>query len=240
MMAAAPTLRIGGVQPLTTVEWQDRLSAVLFLQGCPWRCRYCHNHALAALDAPNLTPWDAVLDLLRDRRGLLDAVVFSGGEPTLQPGLLGAIETVRELGYDVALHSNGYDPARLGDVLDSGLVGYVAMDLKAPWDKYPLITGVPDCGAKAAESARLVVASGVEHEFRTTYHPALLDEADLREIALTLRDLGAEAYYVQLFRAEGCADEELNTSPLLPARVPENLAVELAGMFERFAVRGQE
>ncbi len=237
---AHPRVRVGGFEPLTTVEWEGRLSAVVFLQGCPWRCRYCHNAELAPLTAPGMTPWADVLEELGARRGFLDAVIFSGGEPTMQSELPDALRQVAALGFEVALHTNGFDPRALRQALDTGIVDFVAMDVKAPFEEYELITQVPASGRAARQSVQVVLESGVEHELRTTFHPALLSHDHLRTIARELAELGASTWVVQLFRAEGCPVRWLRESILLPARVEPDLRRELADRFEHFQVRGED
>ncbi|MBP8264734.1 MAG: anaerobic ribonucleoside-triphosphate reductase activating protein, partial [Pseudomonas sp.] len=102
-----PALRVGGFVPLTTLDYPGRLACVLFCQGCAWRCRYCHNPGLIVPRGKDEKPWPEVLDFLRRRQGLLEAVVFSGGEPTLQAALPAAIAEVRELGFKIGLHTAG-------------------------------------------------------------------------------------------------------------------------------------
>ena len=228
-------LRLGGLQPLTTVEWEGRLCAVLFFQGCPWRCRYCHNPHLVAIHSSHLIPWEEALAFLEQRRGLLDGVVFSGGEPTYQPALPDALQAVRSLGFEVALHTNGHDPDLLAEVLSSGLVSYVAMDLKAPFGKYERVTRVVGSGVRAEQSLKAILAFAVEHEFRTTYHSDLLGVAELRAMAHELRRLGGQAYFLQQYREEGCVDMRLLLSP--SEELPPGLVAELTGLFPRFGVR---
>ena len=233
-------LRVGGFEPLTTVEWPGRLSAVVFLQGCPWKCRYCHNAELTPLTAAGMTSWANTLAQIETRRGFIDAVIFSGGEPTYQSSLPAAIREVAAMGFEVALHSNGFSPDALQAVLDTDEVDFVAMDVKAPFDEYELVTQVPSSGRSARESVPVVLQSGLDHEFRTTYHPALLTHDHLRTIARELADLGATRWVVQLFRSEGCPVKWLRESMALPATVPEGLEAELAGMIEGFEVRGRD
>jgi len=235
---ARARLRVGGFEPLTTIEWEGRLCAVVFLQGCPWRCRYCHNAELAPLTAPGMRPWAEIYEQLRARRGFLDAVIFSGGEPTLQSELPDALREAASLGFEVALHTNGYSPAALQRALDTGALGFVALDVKAPFDDYPTITQVPASGKGARESARLVLASGIDHELRTTWHPALLSRDQLRTIARELSDLGARAWVLQLFRPEGCPVRWLRESLALPARVDDGMRAELSAIIPGFEVRG--
>lgn len=236
--AEPPRLRVGGFEPLTTVEWEGRLSAVVFLQGCPWRCRYCHNAELAPLTAAGMRPWAEVLAELAARQGFLDAVIFSGGEPTMHSDLPAAIAQVAELGFEVAVHTNGFDPAALRRALATGAVDFVAMDVKAPFEDYPSITQVPASGRATRASLELLLASGLPHELRTTWHPALLSRDQLRQIAAELAALGARRWIVQLFRAEGCPVRWLRESVALPAHVDVELRAALAALVPDFAVRG--
>lgn len=163
-------LRIGGLTPYSATDYPGCFSAVVFCQGCPWRCRYCHNPHLLPADAPPAMAWDEVVYFLGRRRGLLDAVVFSGGEPTLQDGLAEAARAVKALGFKVGLHTADMYPERLRELLP--LFDWVGMDIKAPFADYEQITSVAGSGAKARVSARWILDSGVDYEFRTTVHSA--------------------------------------------------------------------
>ena len=175
---------------------------MVYCQGCPWRCRYCHNPHLLPGRAAGGIAWSEVLAFLRRRRGLLDAVVFSGGEPTAQPGLAQAMRATKALGYRIGLHSAGIFPRRFAEVLP--LVDWVGFDAKAPFDAaYERITGVRASGAAALESARALLASGVACEFRTTWHAGFLSPAELERLTRTLADLGVRRYALQEFRASG-------------------------------------
>lgn len=235
-----PRLRVGGFEPLTTVEWEGRLSAVVFLQGCPWKCRYCHNAELTPLTAPGMTPWAETLRQIEARRGFIDAIIFSGGEPTLQSQLPLAIREVAEMGFEVALETNGYNPKALQAALDTGCLDFVAMDIKAPFEEYELITQVPSSGVGPRRSVRMLIESEIEHEFRTTYHPALLTPDHLRTIAREMADLGARRWVAQLFRPEGCPVKWLRESTALPARIPDDVRAELAAIIPQFEVRGED
>ena len=227
-------LRVGGLTPLSTTDWPGMLAAVVFCQGCPWRCGYCHNPDLIPPRGENEIPWEEVMAFLRRRQGLLDGVVFSGGEPTLQAGLADAMREVRALGFKVGLHTGGMIPQRLAAVLP--LVDWVGMDVKAPFADYPRITGAAGSGVCAQAGLRHVLASGVEHEIRTTVHPALLTDADLGHVARDLAARGVRRYVIQAFRSQGCGDESLRKNAVRARPLPD-VGEELAGLFEKIIVR---
>jgi pyruvate formate lyase activating enzyme len=175
---------------------------VVYCQGCPWRCSYCHNPHLLPGRSADPVDWSVVLAFLQRRRGLLDAVVFSGGEPTAQPGLAAAMRQAKAMGYRIGLHSAGIYPRRFAAVLP--LADWVGFDAKAPFDAaYERITGVHGSADAALASARALLASGVACEFRTTWHAGFLDPAELERLTLTLAKLGVRRYVLQEFRASG-------------------------------------
>ena len=223
------TLRVGGLTPLSTTDWPGMLAAVVFCQGCPWRCRYCHNPDLIPPRGENESPWEDVLAFLRRRQGLLDGVVFSGGEPTLQPGLADAMREVRALGFKIGLHTGGAYPRRLAAVLP--LVDWVGLDVKALFTNYSRITGIADSGTPALSSLDCVLASGVNHEIRTTVHPVLLADAEVVNLAHALSARGVKRYVIQAFRSQGCTDAAL-VHDTRRERPLASLVEEVARVFE--------
>jgi pyruvate formate lyase activating enzyme len=228
------TLRVGGLTPLSTTDWPGMLAAVVFCQGCPWHCRYCHNPGLIPARGENEIPWEEVMTFLRRRQGLLDGVVFSGGEPTLQAALPDAIREVRALGFKIGLHTGGMVPKKLDAILP--LVDWVGLDVKAPFADYPRITGAAGSGERVLAGLQHVLDSGVEHEIRTTVHPVLLSDADVVGMAHDLAERGVQRYVIQAFRSQGCEDVGLRLSsererPLL------DVGEKLAGLFVDFSVR---
>jgi pyruvate formate lyase activating enzyme len=201
---AARELRVGGFTPFTSIDFPGRLSAVVFVQGCPWRCTYCHNPHLQSRQAqPGVPSWAQIRETLRRRVGLIDAVVFSGGEPTVDPALADAIAEVKALGFEVGLHSAGTHPRRLREVLP--LVDWVGLDVKAPLhqpERYAQITGVPGSADTAAQCLQAVIEAGVPHELRTTAHPDWLDDDALKALADDLAQRGAKVshYALQIAR----------------------------------------
>lgn len=226
-------LRVGGLVPLTTVDFPDQLACVLFCQGCGWRCRYCHNPQLIPARGEQETCWNDILGFLRQRVGLLDAVVFSGGEPTLQPALPEAMAEVRALGFKVGLHSAGIKPKLFRQVLP--LVDWVGFDIKALPEHSTLITGVEGSGAANWQSLEHLLGSGVAHECRTTVHWRLFDADRLWQMARRLRAQGVERFVVQLARNARMLDQSLPQSP-----APQDLSVlwrRLDELFPSFLLR---
>lgn len=227
-------LKVGGITPFTATDFPGRLSAVIFVQGCPWRCGYCHNPHLQRRTAESPLAWSDIQAFLTRRVGLIDAVVFSGGEPTMDPGLAAAMRQVRKLGFQIGLHSGGTHPNRLRQVLP--LVDWVGLDIKATAAGYEAVTRVPRSGVPAFESLRAVLESEVSHEIRTTIHPRLHDEDEILTLARHLARAGVTHYALQVFRSTGCQDAELNGmrfSNYPGARLLE----EVEALFPNFTLR---
>ena len=213
--AASTTLRIGGFERLSLVDWPGQLSAVVFCQGCGWQCRYCHNQHLIPFTKPSGFEWKAILGWLGRRRGLLDAVVFSGGEPTMQPGLCAAMREAHELGFKIGLHTAGPVPGNLFELLP--LLDWVGFDFKAPFSDYARITGHPR-GEQAEASFQELLSARIPLEVRTTWHPSLLSTRNLRDMGRELTRAGCTEWVIQEFRPEGCGDDELCKAPT--GRIP--------------------
>ena len=200
----ADDLQIAGLTALSTCDWPDHLAATVFLQGCPWRCGYCHNASILDPLTPGIVPWSAVRELLDSRHGLLDGVVLSGGEPTRQIALVDAARQVHEQGFGVGLHTGGAYPGRLAAVLPH--VDWVGLDIKAPAHRYRAVTGVggPTTSADAAfEALRLVLDAGVDLQVRTTVDPTVLTDDDVAELSALLADLGVRNHVLQQVRPDG-------------------------------------
>ncbi|WP_424264942.1 anaerobic ribonucleoside-triphosphate reductase activating protein [Castellaniella sp.] len=234
--SSARTLKAGGLVPFTATDFPGLLAAVVFVQGCPWRCDYCHNPHLQPRTATSPLDWVDILAFLRRRVGLIDGVVFSGGEPTMDPGLGTAIRQARDLGYKIGLHTGGTHPRRLAQVLPR--VDWVGLDIKAGFDQYERITRVAGSGVPASASLQAVLDSGVDFECRTTAHPDLISAAELLQLGRTLSGLGVSNYAVQIFRPQGCADDELNARGQSLREWPgEETRSALAAMFSSFQIR---
>lgn len=191
---------IGGLQPFSMVDYPNKLCATIFTQGCNFRCPYCHNPRLVD---PTLfeTPLsvEATLQFLATRRGLLDGVCISGGEPTLQPDLEAFISAVRDLGFAIKLDTNGSHPSVLRTLLDRNLLDYIAMDIKSPLFSYQDTTQVGVDQTLIEESIRILQSNPVPHEFRTTYCNQILKQEDVTKIISSLGN--GEQLYLQRARA---------------------------------------
>ena len=211
--ATAPTVttpgqpRVGGLTPFTTIDFPGQLATVVYLQGCPWRCRYCHNGHLLDSGGAAEIGWGEVMEFLRQRRGLLDAVVFSGGEPTAQSALPRAVQQVRDLGFRIGLHTSGSYPRRLARLLPA--LDWVGLDIKALPEDYAALTGVEDSGERAYRSLRLLLDSGVSHEVRVTVHERLLPPSKLQRLLELLRGSGVAEQVLQRCRSEDMLDPSL-------------------------------
>lgn len=234
VVAPLRSLKVGGVTPFTATDFPGLLAAVVFVQGCPWRCGYCHNTHLQPRTRKSAVHWPDVMRFLERRVGLVDGVVFSGGEPTSDPALAGAIADARALGFKIGLHSAGTHPRRFEQVLP--LVDWVGFDVKAPFEDYERVTRIHDSGAHARRALAALLASGVDYECRTTAHPSLLPDPDLLRLARMLSDMGVQKYVVQVFRTQGSRDASLNSVGISGYPSEDTLCL-LRGSFPVFDVR---
>lgn len=177
------------------------------------------------------------MDFLKRRVGLLEGVVFSGGEPTFWCGLDDYIASIRDMGYLVALHTNGAFPDHLDRLVEAELLDWVAMDVKAPFDCYAQINGAPASGGQARKSVAILLASDIPVEFRTTVHPDLLSKDDIFNVAATLNDMGASRYVLQECRMEHSLDPALQRDYFDFTSFFNELRPTLERMFPSFGIR---
>ena len=191
-------MQVAGLQKTSMIDYPSKISAVIFTLGCNFRCPYCHNPDLITVNSSNsIFDEFAVFDFLKQRQGKLDAVVVSGGEPTLQCDLEGFLGKIKKMGFLTKLDTNGSNPNFLKKIIQGNLVDYVAMDIKAPLEKYPEIV-CKDIDVKNIKtSIEYLINCGVDYEFRTTVVKSQLDFEDFVEIGQLLS--GANKYYLQKF-----------------------------------------
>lgn len=212
---------IGGFQKTSMIDYPEKIAAIVFTQGCNFRCPYCHNPELVT-GIDKIADEQAVLDFLETRKGKLDGVVVTGGEPCLQKTLPDFLKKLKDKGFAVKLDTNGSKFEMLKDVIDQKLVDYVAMDIKAPLIKYELVAHTKELDINSiCKSINLIMTSGVDYEFRTTLVHTFLRPNDFEQIGELVR--GAKRYFLQRFvytkvlldlfkNAEPFYDEELEQS----------------------------
>ena len=184
-------MNIGGLQKFSLIDFHGKICAVIFTQGCNFKCPFCHNPGLLSCDtSEGAYCQENIFEFLENRIGLLEGVVITGGEPTMQKNLIPFLEKVKGMGYSVKLDTNGSNPDVLEKVIQAELVDYIAMDIKAPLGKYHLLSCTNINIEKIKKSIDIIQNSGLEYEFRTTVVSPFLDLGDLQEIALMLNDKG--------------------------------------------------
>ena len=192
-------MRIGGLQKFSLIDYPDKFSCIIFTQGCNFKCPWCHNPELVY---PHLfkdtISENYVFSFLESRKNELEAVVITGGEPTIQPDLAEFIEKIKKMGYLVKLDTNGSNPYILEKLLKNKLVDYVAMDIKAPPEKYPLLIGKDIDISLIFKSIEVTENYSPDYEFRTTFVPFLLSEDDIEKIKKLVKD--KRKYRVQSYR----------------------------------------
>ena len=176
-------MKIVGIQKLTLLDYPGKVACTVFLDGCNFRCPFCHNAELLRCDVQSIMTTEELLVFLKKRQGILEGVCITGGEPTIHPELPQLLRSIRELGYHVKLDTNGYLPKTLSAILEEGLVDYVAMDLKNSPTGYADAVGIPepDLG-RVGESILSLMASGVDFELRTTVVKPIHTIESIREM----------------------------------------------------------
>ena len=191
-------MKIHGLQKMTLLDFPGRVACTVFLAGCDFRCPFCHNFELVDGTAEPVMDDGELLAFLDKRRGLLDGVAFTGGEPCLHPDLPAFMRAIRDRGFMVKLDTNGAHPGLLAEILREGLADYVAMDIKNSPARYAETVGLPVLDLEPVrESVRLLMAGRVAYEFHTTVVDELHGEADFRAIGAWVR--GADRYFLQPF-----------------------------------------
>lgn len=223
-----------GLDKMSLLDYEDRVSCVLFCKPCNFRCPFCHNGDLV-LNSNETIPWDEVIYYLKKRGGLLDAVVFSGGEPTLMPDLKEKISEVKKMGYEIKLDTNGTNPGVVRDLIDNNLIDYVAMDIK----NEPKLYG-KTCGNdavkidKISETITLLINSGIEYEFRTTIVKEFHENTDFDELGKFIK--GAKKLYLQKFvERDGCLIKGLHE---IDENTVKGYKEKLSSYIEKVELRG--
>ncbi len=231
-------IKLGGIQKLTLLDYPGKVACTVFTAGCNMRCPFCHNKDLVFIpDNFTYTDPDDILDFLSKRQGILDAVCITGGEPMLQPGLLDFVKQIKELGYMVKVDTNGLMPDKLKQLVESGCVDYIAMDIKNSFDKYEATAGLvngENMVKQIKKSINYLLSGVVDYEFRTTVVKELHTKEGLISIARYIKN--AKNYYLQQFVDSGKCIQEGFTS--YTKEEMEDLLTEIRKVNENVQLRG--
>lgn len=198
---------IGGLEKLSLLDYPGKVAAIVFTASCNFRCSFCYNPSLVLPElvtnknkkGPSLIPEKDLFLFLEERKGRLDGVVVTGGEPTLHADLPEFLKRIKALGYDVKLDTNGTNPKMLAKLIKAKLIDYVAMDLKAPLDKYPKVVATLVDIEAIKKSLNLLLKGSLPYEFRTTLVPGLHTQDDLLAMAKSIK--GAQRWFLQEFKS---------------------------------------
>ena len=226
----------GGLQKFSLIDYPGKICAIVFTVGCNFRCPYCHNPELVDVnDNTDIIEEEKILEFLKSRIGKLEAVSITGGEPTLHNDLLDFIKKVKNMGFLVKLDTNGTQPSVLQELIDKKLVDHLAMDVKAPLDKYEKVTIKPINIDDIKKSIEIIKNSGIDHEFRTTIVESLLSKDDILKIGETIT--GAKRYYLQKFIATKTNDPKYLKETTYSDEELENLRAKIAKKVKFCGVR---
>ncbi len=215
-------MEIRGLKKTSLLDYPGNICAVIFLGGCNFKCGFCHNPGLVANKGETISR-KQILEFLKSRKGLLDGVCVSGGEPTIHAALPSLLKSIKKLGLPVKLDTNGSNPAMLERLIKEKLVDYIAMDVKTSFSRYKEATGAAVDAEKINASIRLIMDSGIDYEFRTTMVPSFITNTEFSEICSALK--GAKRYCMQQFNPrQELIDETLkNEKPYTEKELEEFL-----------------
>ncbi len=228
-------MRLAGLRNTSLIDYPEKIAAVVFTRGCNFHCSYCHNSQLIPvkpLTGDEDFPEELFFNFLDQRKALLDGVVITGGEPTVQADLLAFIKKIRAKGLKIKLDTNGSNFKIIEKLISNKLLDYVAMDIKLPWDKYDQLA--PDgVISEIKESVKLLIEKEIEYEFRTTLVPGIHQKEDIQQIARQIE--GADKFYLQNFRPVNNLDKSLtDVVPFSPTELEKfkNIAGKFVDVVE--------
>lgn len=231
-------MEIGGLQRTTFIDYPGKLACTVFLIGCNFRCPWCYSKELVLPEEikkqPRISEKD-FFDFLKERKGLLESVVICGGEPTIHKDLPDFIKKIKELGYLVKLDTNGSNPEMLKYLIDEKLINYVALDIKAPREKYSQVAGIKVDIKKIEKSIEILKKGKVDYEFRTTVVPTVHVKDDIIKIAKWIGP--AQKFYLQNFRPEKTIDPKFEKIKPYSKEYLLEIKEEISSFFETCQVR---
>jgi pyruvate formate lyase activating enzyme len=231
-------VRIKGFNRTSLLDWDGCVTAVIYLPGCNFRCPYCHNRELVLTpEVYEEIPFEFVEEFINENKEFLDGIVVTGGEPTIHQDLPGLIRRIKALGMRVKLDTNGTNPDMLKDLIEAGMVDYVAMDLKAPLDEdYDHVAGAKVDIEKVKRSIQVIMESGIDYEFRTTLVPILLKPEDYERMAAFIAT--AKKLALQHFNPRNTLDPNLSVIKPLDEGKVKAIAEICKPYVRRLVIRG--
>ena len=229
-------MKIGAFQRFSLNEYPGKISAIIFTQGCNFRCPYCHNPELVKKELfQKLIPENEIFSFLKKRQNKLDAVSITGGEPTLHPDLQKLISKIKSMGFLVKLDTNGTNPQMLNNLIHHNLIDYIAMDIKAPLEKYDKVTKVKADTEAISKSINLIKNSQIEYEFRSTITEKLLSNEEVINIGKLLGK--AKRYYLQNFVFSKALDKQFKSAKSVSTERCNFFTKVFKSNFLEFAIR---
>jgi len=230
-------MEFSGIEKVSLVDYDNKISCVLFTESCNFRCPYCHNSSLVLNEVDSFIPFENILDYLKKRRNVLDAVVISGGEPTLHPDLVDKIKSIKELGYLVKLDTNGTNYIMLEELVNNKLIDYVAMDIKNSFSMYASTIGLKSFNIETVRKSICFLKNNVIHyEFRTTLVNEFHSEKSIIEMGEMLK--GADKLFLQKFiDSKDCIKRNLHEVSLIDAKKYQEI---LSKYIKNVKLRGYE
>jgi len=229
-------MKIAGLQKLSLVDYPNYLAAVVFVQGCNFNCGFCYNPDLITQEEKFDFKEQDFFDFIRDRKNMLEAVVVTGGEPTIYNDLSEFIKRIKELDVKIKLDTNGSNPETVKSLLGKDLLDYIAMDIKTSFEKYNLFTDNKQVEQDLTECVKIIMNSDIDYEFRTTCVPGIVDKSDLRAIGPKIR--GAKKYCLQQFKAINTYDESFKSVKPYTKETLQEFKVILEEFVRNVEIRG--
>ena len=191
-------MKVAGLVPFTTIDFPERLAGVVFFQGCPLKCPYCHNPNLQDFNQEGAISWEDVVKFFAERKKRLDGVVLSGGEPLMQPDILKAVQEIKALGFQIAIHTSGIYPQKMKELLP--YIDWVGLDIKASKEKYNILSGREKVSITVFETLKILSDSEIDFEVRTTLDPNHLTIDDIYVLASELKEYRSPQFALQKYR----------------------------------------
>lgn len=228
-------MTIGGFQKVSLIDYPGKIAAIIFTVGCNFKCGYCHNRELNCVEGVNKISEDEILSFLEKRKGKLEGVVITGGEPTLQKDLEIFIRKIKEMGYLVKLDTNGSNPQIIENLIRAELLDFIAMDIKAPFYKYQKIANTKIISLSIKKSISLIINSKIKHEFRSTVVKNELRAEDLILMAKMIK--GASVYALQKFNPSKVLDKSFHDKKTYPVEDFESIKNKLSVFVKDIIIR---